>query len=122
MSERARGPIGPTVIDRSVNKVAPKAGDGVDDLCGVDEALVDVCRLVIDIPAIINLGHLKKPTATRPSAAIGNQTKVRVREVYFEFESIQTPQKIVDTKHLASWRWENNCSHFLTFWDVRKMS
>ena len=86
MSERARGPvIGPTVIDRSVNKVAPKAGDGADDLCGVDEALVDVCPLVIDIPAIINLGHLKKPPATRPSAAIGNQTKVRVREVYFEF-------------------------------------
>ena len=85
MSERARGPVGPTVIDRSVNKVAPKAGDGADDLCGVDEALVDVCRLMIDIRAIINLGRLKKPPATRPSAATGNQTKVRVREVYFEF-------------------------------------
>ena len=44
VSERARGPVGPTAIDRSVNKVAPKAGDGVDDLCGVDEAIVDRLR------------------------------------------------------------------------------
>ena len=41
------GPIGPTVIDRSVNKVAPKAGDGLDDLGGVDEALVD--RLSVSV-------------------------------------------------------------------------